>query len=228
MLIACPSDSARRSTHQLELSPCLFRAGGQTALPDVPEMPLAANPLLPNPYRCLRSSYTSTRSDTGGGDPLGERATGQQPPAIGVTARLRHGVRTLRAVVLRQRSGDPRANLRSQRPIRGPRGSQGVPPLPQRDGSPQAASSVVTPSLSIPRRCCQLRCWVATPAMSSQTGRRFHFWLLVVWVVVGLPVSFVLRQSVPWVVFLSVYAIIATHWAGWSAERPNAVEKDGG
>jgi len=40
-------------------------------------------------------------------------------------------------------------------------------------------------------------------------------------------VSFVLRQSVPWVVFLSVYAIIATHWAGWSAERPNEVEDTG-
>jgi len=63
--------------------------------------------------------------------------------------------------------------------------------------------------------------------MSSRTGRRFHFWLLAAWVVIGLPVSFVLRQSVPWVVFLSVYAIIATHWAGWSAERPNEVEDTG-
>lgn len=60
--------------------------------------------------------------------------------------------------------------------------------------------------------------------MSSATGRRIHFWLLVIWVFVGLPVSWVLKQSVPWVVFLSVYAIVATHAAGWSAERPSEVE----
>jgi hypothetical protein len=60
--------------------------------------------------------------------------------------------------------------------------------------------------------------------VSSKLGRRVHFWLLVLWTVVGLPASIVLRNSVPWLVFLSVYAIIATHWAGWSAERPSEVE----
>lgn len=59
--------------------------------------------------------------------------------------------------------------------------------------------------------------------MSPQTGRRIHFGLLIVWTVVGLPVSFLLRQSVPWLVFLSVYAIIVSHWAGWSAERPSEI-----
>jgi hypothetical protein len=61
--------------------------------------------------------------------------------------------------------------------------------------------------------------------MTSDTGRRIHFWLMVIWVFVGLPVSYLLKQSVPWLVFLSVYAIIATHWAGWSAERPTEVEE---
>ena len=61
--------------------------------------------------------------------------------------------------------------------------------------------------------------------MSSQTGRRIHLILMVVWIVVGLPVSFLLRQSVPWLVFLSVYAIIVGHWSGWSAERPTEVEE---
>lgn len=60
--------------------------------------------------------------------------------------------------------------------------------------------------------------------MTSKLGRRVHLGLLIIWVFVGLPVSFVLRQSVPWLVFLSVYAIVATHWAGWSAERPTEVE----
>lgn len=60
--------------------------------------------------------------------------------------------------------------------------------------------------------------------MSSRTGRRIHFWLLILWIVPGLPLSWVLRQSIPWLVFISVYAIIATHWAGWSAERPSEIE----
>ena len=60
--------------------------------------------------------------------------------------------------------------------------------------------------------------------MSAKIGRRFHLTLMIVWTVVGLPVSFVLRESVPWLVFLSVYAIIVGHWGGWSAERPSEVE----
>jgi predicted alpha/beta hydrolase len=61
--------------------------------------------------------------------------------------------------------------------------------------------------------------------MSSRTGRRIHLALLVVWTVVGIPVSYWLRQSVPWLVFLSVYAIIVGHASGWSAERPTEIEQ---
>jgi hypothetical protein len=57
--------------------------------------------------------------------------------------------------------------------------------------------------------------------MSPNLGRKIHLALLILWVFPGLPISFWLRESVPWVVFLSVYAVIATHWAGWSAERPS-------
>lgn len=59
--------------------------------------------------------------------------------------------------------------------------------------------------------------------MSPATGRRVHLYLMVFWFVVGLPVSFVLRQSIAWLVFLSVYAIIVGHWSGYSAERPTEV-----
>jgi len=59
--------------------------------------------------------------------------------------------------------------------------------------------------------------------VSPATGRRIHLALMILWIVVGLPVSWVLRQSVPWLVFLSVYAIIVGHASGWSAERPSEV-----
>jgi hypothetical protein len=57
--------------------------------------------------------------------------------------------------------------------------------------------------------------------MSPALGRKIHLALLILWIVPGLPLSWYLKNSVPWVVFLSVYAVIATHWAGWSAERPS-------
>jgi hypothetical protein len=59
--------------------------------------------------------------------------------------------------------------------------------------------------------------------VTPKTGRRVHLTLLLTWAVVGIPVSYVLRYSVPWLVFLSVYAIVVGHWSGWSAERPHEV-----
>lgn len=45
------------------------------------------------------------------------------------------------------------------------------------------------------------------------------------WICVGLPVSYYLRDSITWLVVLSVYAIIVGHWSGWSAERPTEIVK---
>lgn len=56
-------------------------------------------------------------------------------------------------------------------------------------------------------------------------GRRVHLAMLAVWVVIGIPVSILLRQSIAWLVFLSVYAIVVGHWSGWSAERPTEVAR---
>lgn len=44
--------------------------------------------------------------------------------------------------------------------------------------------------------------------------------MLAFWVFVGIPVAWLLQKSVPFLVLLSVYAIIVGHWSGWSAERP--------
>jgi hypothetical protein len=62
--------------------------------------------------------------------------------------------------------------------------------------------------------------------MSPQTGRRIHLTLLILWTVVGIPVSYYLRNSIAWLVFLSVYAIIVGHWSGYSAERPTEILED--
>lgn len=59
--------------------------------------------------------------------------------------------------------------------------------------------------------------------MTPETGRRIHLGLLIAWIVVGLPVSYVLRNSITWLVVLSVYAVVVGHWSGWSAERPSEI-----
>jgi hypothetical protein len=62
--------------------------------------------------------------------------------------------------------------------------------------------------------------------MSPKAGRTVHLALLFIWVFIGLPVSYVLRESIAWLVFLSVYAIIVGHWSGWSAERPTEIAEE--
>lgn len=62
--------------------------------------------------------------------------------------------------------------------------------------------------------------------MTPQTGRRIHLAMLLAWLVVGVPVSYWLRQSIAWLVFLSVYAIVVGHWSGWSAERPSELTEN--
>lgn len=49
---------------------------------------------------------------------------------------------------------------------------------------------------------------------------------MLAWTLIGIPVSILLRESVPWLVFLSVYAIVVGHWSGWSAERPSELEDE--
>jgi hypothetical protein len=59
----------------------------------------------------------------------------------------------------------------------------------------------------------KFREWWATPRSSLITHRTLK-WL---WVFPGIPISLVLRQSIPYLVFLSVYAIIVGHWGGEQA-----------
>jgi hypothetical protein len=59
--------------------------------------------------------------------------------------------------------------------------------------------------------------------MTPRWGRRIHLTMMCLWIFPGLPVSWWLRESVPWLVFMSWYALLVGHWSGWSAERPSEV-----
>lgn len=55
--------------------------------------------------------------------------------------------------------------------------------------------------------------------MDAETLRKWNKRLFFLWICPGIPVSFILRSSVAWVVFLSVYAIIVAHFIEWRQEH---------
>lgn len=58
------------------------------------------------------------------------------------------------------------------------------------------------------------------------TPRRFHFWALMFWLLPGAFLSFILRNSIGWVNFMSWYAIVLAHAVGNGAERAGEAAQD--
>jgi hypothetical protein len=45
--------------------------------------------------------------------------------------------------------------------------------------------------------------------------RKFHGWSTVAWFVAAFPICIWLNQSIPFLVWISVYAIVISHAEGW-------------
>ena len=56
------------------------------------------------------------------------------------------------------------------------------------------------------------------PNVTHERLRLMNKWLFWLWVFPGIPISILLRNSVAWIVFLSVYAIIIAHLIEWRQE----------
>jgi hypothetical protein len=52
-----------------------------------------------------------------------------------------------------------------------------------------------------------------------KTMRALHGWLTVLWFVAAIPICIYLNDSVPFLVFISVYAVVTGHWSSWQAAR---------
>lgn len=52
---------------------------------------------------------------------------------------------------------------------------------------------------------------------------KIHRVLKWLWVFPGIPISYFLKQSIAYLTFLSVYAIIASHWAAEEAAPDESV-----
>lgn len=49
--------------------------------------------------------------------------------------------------------------------------------------------------------------------------RKFHGWATVFWLFMAIPSAFLWSASIPYLVALSVYAVVTGHWSSWQAAR---------
>jgi hypothetical protein len=49
--------------------------------------------------------------------------------------------------------------------------------------------------------------------------RKFNGWATLVWFVAAIPICIFLSSSVPFLVFISVYAVVTGHLSAWQAAR---------
>jgi hypothetical protein len=54
---------------------------------------------------------------------------------------------------------------------------------------------------------------------AAVTLRRLHGWATLAWLVMAIPAVLWWRSSLPFLVFVSVYANVAGHWSSWQASR---------
>lgn len=53
-----------------------------------------------------------------------------------------------------------------------------------------------------------------------------HGWFTVFWFVAAFPICFLLSNSVAFLVFVSVYAVVTGHWAAWQACRTEVAQEE--
>lgn len=60
---------------------------------------------------------------------------------------------------------------------------------------------------------------------------KFHGWAAIVWFIAAFPIMIWWSESVQFIVFISVYAVVGAHWSSWQAsrveEKQDAADHDG-
>lgn len=64
--------------------------------------------------------------------------------------------------------------------------------------------------------------WFTEPKYAS----KIHKYALFGWLVLSIPIAILLSNSIPFIVFLSVYAIVVSHWSSWQAVRTELKQDD--
>jgi hypothetical protein len=64
------------------------------------------------------------------------------------------------------------------------------------------------------------------PDPSASFLVKFHFVMMIVWLLLGIPTVLVWKQSILWVAFMSLYANFVGHFGAWDAARAEAAETE--
>lgn len=56
--------------------------------------------------------------------------------------------------------------------------------------------------------------------------RKINGWLTIVWFVAAVPICLFLANSVPFLVFISVYAVVTGHLSTWQASRVEVKQEE--
>lgn len=62
--------------------------------------------------------------------------------------------------------------------------------------------------------------------MDAKHEVKLHKWLTFAWLAAALPICVFMSQSVPFLVFISVYAVVAAHWGAYQAARAEVNSPD--
>lgn len=57
-------------------------------------------------------------------------------------------------------------------------------------------------------------------------SRNVHLWLAIGWALLAIPTVLVWRNSILWVSFMSIYAIVISHLAAWAAKKAEVANDD--
>lgn len=55
--------------------------------------------------------------------------------------------------------------------------------------------------------------------MTAELEATIHKWMAIAWFAAAVPICVFLSTSVPFLVFVSVYAVVVGHWGSWQAAR---------
>lgn len=64
--------------------------------------------------------------------------------------------------------------------------------------------------------------WLADPVLL----RRFHGWATLAWFFAAIPICIFLANSLAFVVWVSVYAVVIGHFSSWQAARAELAADD--
>lgn len=71
-----------------------------------------------------------------------------------------------------------------------------------------------------------MRSWLRRFTEDARFVRTMNGWLAIAWFALAFPICIFLSTSIPLLVFISVYAIFVSHWAGYIAGNTEVKQDD--